>query len=49
MEDDRALLTTAELADHIIKIMIELHERLEKERADPDYYPYQDDDDSVDG
>jgi hypothetical protein len=48
-EDDGALLTTAELADHIIKIMIELHERLEKERSDPDHDPWEDDDDTDEG
>jgi hypothetical protein len=29
--------------------MIELHDRCEKERADPDYDPYEDDDDSDEG
>jgi hypothetical protein len=43
--EDKTLLTTSELADHILKLMIDLHERIEKKRSNPDYDPLEDSDD----
>jgi len=44
-EEEKSLLATAELADHILKLMINLHERIDKRRSNPDYDPLGDSDD----
>jgi len=42
--EDNTLLTTAELAEHILKLIINLHERIEKKKTSPDYDPFEDED-----
>ena len=41
-EGSRRFLTTAELADHILKLMIDLHEDIERKKSDPDYDAWED-------
>jgi len=44
-EDGGTFLTTPELADHILKLMIDLHDRVEKKRMSARDDPWAEEDD----